>query len=136
VLWAAPAATTGITNWTSVELSNLPANGARVGASGVVVGTHVLLLGGADASGAYSAGALSAGTSPKAPVFRVGLFGLTVPGLALQGEVGQQIGFLSAAGAWTLNFVLLLGAAVAYGQRERFRAWVGAKLGRKGASTR
>jgi hypothetical protein len=101
-----------------------------------VVGTHVLLLGGADASGAYSAGALSAGTSPKAPVFRVGLFGLTVPGLALQGEVGQQIGFLSAAGAWTLNFVLLLGAAVAYGQRERFRAWIGAKLGRKGASTR
>ena len=136
VLWAAPAAATGITTWTSVELSNLPADGARVGASGVVIGAHVLLLGGADASGAYGAGALSAGTSPKAPVFRVGLFGLTVPGLALQGEVGQQIGFLSAAGAWTLNFVILLGAAVAYGQRERFRAWVGAKLGRKGASSR
>ena len=136
VLWAAPAAATGITTWTSVELSNLPADGARVGASGVVIGAHVLLLGGADASGAYGAGALSAGTSPKAPVFRVGLFGLTVPGLALQGEVGQQIGFLSAAGAWTLNFVIMLGAAVAYGQRERFRAWVGAKLGRKGASAR
>jgi hypothetical protein len=136
VLWAAPAAATGITTWTAVELSNLPADGARVGASGVVIGAHVLLLGGADASGAYSAGALSAGTSPKAPVFRVGLFGLTVPGLALQGEVGQQIGFLSAAGAWTLNFVIMLGAAVAYGQRERFRAWVGAKLGRKGASAR
>jgi len=96
----------------------------------------VILLGGADAAGAHSAGALSAGTSLKAPVFRVGLFGLTVPGLALQGEVGQQIGFLSAAGAWTLNFVIMLGAAVAYGQRERFRAWVGAKLGRKGACAR
>jgi len=136
VLWAAPVAATGVTKWTTVELSNLPADGARVGASGVVVGTHVLLLGGADAAGAYSAGALAAGTSLKAPVFRVGLFGLTVPGLALQGEVGQQIGFLSAAGAWTLNFVIMLGAAVAYGQRERFRAWVGAKLGRKGASAR
>jgi hypothetical protein len=100
------------------------------------VGTHVLLLGGADSAGGYTSGALSAGTSPKAPVFRAGLVGLTVPGLALQGEVGQQIGFLSAAGAWTLNFVLLLGAAVAYGQRERFRAWVSAKLGRKGASSR
>ncbi|MFM9129223.1 MAG: hypothetical protein ACKOPF_05190, partial [Candidatus Limnocylindrus sp.] len=119
-----------------VELSNLPADAARVGARGVVVGTHVLLLGGADSAGAYTSGALSAGTSPKAPVFRAGLFGLTVPGLALQGEVGQQIGYLSAAGAWTLNFVLLLGAAVAYGQRERFRAWIGAKLGRKGASAR
>ena len=136
VLWAAPAAATGIAKWTSVELSDLPADAARVGASGVVIGAHVLLLGGSDASGAYNAGALSAGTSPKAPVFRVGLFGLTVPGLALQGEVGQQIGFLSAAGAWTLNFVIMLGAAVAYGQRERFRAWVGAKLGRKGASVR
>ena len=72
----------------------------------------------------------------RAAEIRVGLFGLTVPGLALQGEVGQQIGFLSAAGAWTLNFVIMLGAAVAYGQRERFRAWVGAKLGRKGASAR
>ena len=136
VLWAVPATTSGISTWTSVELSNLPADAARVGARGVVVGTHVLLLGGADSTGAYTSGALSAGTSPKAPVFRAGLFGLTVPGLALQGEVGQQIGFLSAAGAWTLNFVLLLGAAVAYGQRERFRAWVGAKLGRKGASAR
>ncbi len=80
--------------------------------------------------------ALSAGTSPKAPVFRAGLFGLTVPGLALPGEVGQQIGFLSAAGAWTLNFVLLLAAAVAYAQRERFGAWVSRLRGRKGASAR
>ena len=136
VLWAAPVAATGVAKWTSLELSNLPADGARVGASAVVIGAHAILLGGADAAGAYSAGALSAGTSLKAPVFRVGLFGLTVPGLALQGEVGQQIGFLSAAGAWTLNFVIMLGAAVAYGQRERFRAWVGAKLGRKGASAR
>ena len=136
VLWAAPVAATGVTKWTAVELSNLPADGARVGASGIVIGGHVLLLGGADAAGSHSAGALSAKTSPKAPVFRVGLFGLTVPGLALQGEVGQQIGFLSAAGAWTLNFVIMLGAAVAYGQRERFRAWVGAKLGRRGASAR
>jgi hypothetical protein len=136
VLWAAPVAATGVTKWTSVDLSNLPADGARVGASVVVIGAHAILLGGADAAGAYSAGALSAGTSLKAPVFRVGLFGLTVPGLALQGEVGQQIGFLSAAGAWTLNFVIMLGAAVAYSQRERFRAWVGTKLGRKGASAR
>jgi hypothetical protein len=102
----------------------------------VVIGAHAMLLGGADAAGSYSAGALSAATSPKAPVFRAGLVGLTVPGLALQGEVGQQIGFLSAAGAWTLNFVIMLGAGVAYSQRERFRAWVGSKLGRKGASAR
>jgi hypothetical protein len=45
--------------------------------------------------------------------------------------VGQQIGFLSAAGAWTLNFVLLLAAAVAYAQRERFGAWVSRLRARK-----
>ena len=136
VMWTVPVASTGITSWTSLELSNLPADAPRVGASAVVIGAHAMLLGGADGAGSYSAGALSAGTSPKAPVFRAGLFGLTVPGLALQGEVGQQIGFLSAAGAWTLNFVLLLAAAVAYSQRERFRAWVAAKLGRRGATAR
>lgn len=136
VLWAVPVAATGITSWSSVEQSDLPDGAARIGASGVVIGAHALLLGGADAAGGYAAGALAAGTSPKAPVFRAGLFGLTVPGLALQGEVGQQIGFLSAAGAWGLNFVIMLGAAVAYSQRERFRAWIGSKLGRTGASAR
>ena len=136
VYWTAPAAATGITTWYTVEQVNLPADQLRVNASGVVVGPHALLLGGEDASGASATTALSAGTSPKAPVFRAGLFGLTVPGLALPGEVGQQIGFLSAAGAWTLNFVLLLAAAVAYAQRERFGAWVSRLRGRKGASAR
>lgn len=136
VVWAAPSAVDGIDAWASVEQSDLPLDGARVGASAAVIGAHAVLFGGADEAGTYGSGALSAGTSPKAPVFRIGLFGLTVPGLALQGEIGQQIGFLSAAGAWTLNFVVLLGAAVAYSQRERFRAWVGAKLSRKGASAR
>ena len=131
VYWTAPAAATGITTWHTVEQVNLPADQLRVNASGVVVGPHALLLGGEDASGASATTALSAGTSPKAPVFRAGLFGLTVPGLALPGEVGQQIGFLSAAGAWTLNFVLLLAAAVAYAQRERFGAWVSRLRGRK-----
>ena len=124
VYWTAPTAATGITTWHTVEQVNLPADQLRVNASGVVVGPHALLLGGEDASGASATTALSAGTSPKAPVFRAGLFGLTVPGLAIPGEVGQQLGFLSAAGAWTLNFVLLLAAAVAYAQRERFGAWV------------
>ncbi len=136
VYWTAPAAATGITTWHTVEQVNLPADQLRVNASGVVVGPQALLLGGEDASGVPATTALSAGTSPKAPVFRAGLFGLTVPGLALPGEVGQQIGFLSAAGAWTLNFVLLLAAAVAYAQRERFGAWVSRLRGRKGASAR
>jgi len=131
VYWTAPTAATGITTWHTVEQVNLPADQLRVNATGVVVGPHALLLGGEDGAGAPAATSLSASTSPKAPVFRAGLFGLTVPGLAIPGEVGQQLGFLSAAGAWTLNFVLLLAAAVAYAQRERFGTWVRRLLGRK-----
>ena len=131
VYWTAPTAATGISAWQSVEQVNLPADQLRVNALGVVVGPHALLLGGKDGGGVVATVSLSAGTSPKAPVFRAGLIGLTVPGLAIQGEVGQQLGFLSAAGAWTLNFVLLLAAAVAYAQRERFGAWVRRRLGRK-----
>ena len=131
VYWTAPTAATGISAWQSVEQVNLPANQLRVFATGVVVGPHALLLGGENGDGATASVSLSAGTSPKAPVFRAGLFGLTVPGLAIQGEVGQQLGFLSAAGAWTLNFVLLLAAAVAYAQRERFGAWIRSRRSRK-----
>lgn len=132
VSWAAPTAIGGIAGWTSVDQSDLPGDAARVGAVGTVVGGQALLIGGRDAAGDPTATTLVAGTSPKAPVFRLGLFGLTVPGLAIPGEVGQQLGYLAAAGVWTLHFVLLLAAAVAYAQRERFGAWVRRLAGRKG----
>ena len=104
----------------------------RSGAHGIVLGGHAVLIGGVSPSTlAIANSTLIADISPKAPVFRLGLFGLTVPGLAIEGEVGQQLGYLSAAGAWTLNFILLLVAAVAYAQRERAAAWLRAKLRNK-----
>jgi hypothetical protein len=96
-----------------------------------VIGTHALLIGGEDATGAPATNAVSALTSPKAPVFKAGLFGLTIPGLAIPGEIGEQLGFLSSAGAWTLNFVLLCAMAVAYAQRERFGAWLRKRVAKK-----
>ncbi len=124
VYWTAPTAEGGITVWHSVDQVNLPTDQLRAYSSGVVVGTHALLLGGEDANGSPATNSVSALTSPKAPVFRAGLFGLTIPALAIPGEIGQQIGYLSAAGAWTLNFVILCALAVAYAQRERFGAWL------------
>ena len=131
VSWTAPTSAGGIGEWIHVDQSDLPAGSARYGAQAAVVGTQALLIGGVDANGGDAATMLAAGTSPKAPVFRLGLLGLTVPGLAIPGEVGQQLGYLSAAGAWTLNFVILLAAAVAYAQRERFAAWVRRLRGRR-----
>jgi N-acetylneuraminic acid mutarotase len=131
VYWTAPTAATGITTWKNVPEVDLPADQLRTNASGAVIGTHALLIGGEDASGAPAATSVSALTSPKAPVFRAGLFGLTIPGLAIPGEIGEQLGFLSSAGAWTLNFVLLCAMAVAYAQRERFGAWLRKRLVKK-----
>ena len=131
VYWTAPTAATGITTWKNVPEVDLPADQLRTNASGAVIGTHALLIGGDDASGAPAATSVSALTSPKAPVFRAGLFGLTIPGLAIPGEIGEQLGFLSSAGAWTLNFVLLCAMAVAYAQRERFGAWLRKRLVKK-----
>jgi hypothetical protein len=131
VYWTAPTAATGITTWKNVPEVDLPADQLRTNASGAVIGTHALLIGGEDASGAPASTSVSALTSPKAPVFRAGLFGLTIPGLAIPGSIGEQLGFLSSAGAWTLNFVLLCAMAVAYAQRERFGAWLRKRLVKK-----
>lgn len=134
--WIAPTAAGLTGEWATIAQDDLPVDNARIGARGIVLGGHAVLIGGTTPSTlATASSTLIAGTSPKAPVFRLGLFGLTVPGLAIQGEVGQQLGYLSAAGAWTLNFVLLLAAAVAYAQRERAAAWLRAKLGRKDPSS-
>lgn len=131
VHWTAPTATSGIIGWKSVPQVDLPADQLRVNASAAVVGSHALLIGGEDSSGAPAGTSVSAATSPKAPVFRAGLFGLTIPGLAIPGEIGEQLGFLSAAGAWTLNFVVLCAMAVAYAQRERFATWLRKRIARK-----
>ena len=135
MLWAAPSAAGGISSWANVPQSDLPTDEWRAGAHGTVIGANALLIGGLSASSTSEPATLVAGTSPKAPVFRLGILGATIPGLAISGEVGQQLGYLSAAGAWTLNFVLLLAAAVVYAQRERAAAWLRRKLGRKGSAT-
>jgi hypothetical protein len=124
VYWTAPTDATGLASWTNLPQVDLPADEHRTNASGAVIGARALLIGGEDASGAPASTSVSAVTSPKAPVFRAGLFGLTIPGLAIPGDIGEQLGFLSAAGAWTLNFVLLCAMAVAYAQRERFGVWL------------
>lgn len=131
VYWTAPTDAIGLTSWTSVPQVDLPLAEHRTNASGAVIGTRALLIGGEDASGASASTTVSAVTSPKAPVFRAGIFGLTVPGLAISGDIGEQLGFLSAAGAWTLNFVLLCAMAVAYAQRERFGVWLRKKFVKK-----
>ena len=47
---------------------------------------------------------------------------MTVPALKIDGEIGQQIGYLNAAGVATVNFVLLLLIGWAYAHKAETRA--------------
>ena len=38
-------------------------------------------------------------------LFQIGLVGATVPGLTINGDIGQQLGYLNAAGVGTVDFI-------------------------------
>ena len=57
---------------------------------------------------ALTGGAARTNLAPQAPFFQLGLLGATVPGLKLDGEIGQQIGYLNAATVGAINFILLI----------------------------
>ena len=54
------------------------------------------------------ASSVRANTAPLSPYFQFGLVGATVPGLKIEGEIGQQLGYLNAAGVGTVNFIILI----------------------------
>ena len=56
------------------------------------------------------------------PFFQLGLIGATIHALKIEGEVGQQLGYLAAAGAGTVNFIILILIGWAYAHPERVRA--------------
>jgi N-acetylneuraminic acid mutarotase len=103
--WAVPSSAGDLTEWKHLDVSDLPA-GLR-GASPVMVGPNAVLIGGETADGAV-ASSVRSNTSPEAPFFQLGLVGATVPGLAIGGDIGQQLAYLNAAGAGTVNFIILL----------------------------
>jgi hypothetical protein len=120
VWWTTPDATGAITGWKHLSQSDLPAGGLA-GGSAVASGSVVYVIGGATSDGVTN-GAARANLAPRPPFFQVGgPFGLTVPALKVNGEIGQQLGYLSAAGVATLDFVLLIliGWALAHKDRTR-----------------
>ena len=50
---------------------------------------------------------------------------LTVPALKVNGEIGQQLGYLNAAGVATVDFVLLILIGWALAHKERTREIMG-----------
>jgi hypothetical protein len=129
--WAIPDSTGTIPEWKHIGASDLPPAGLS-GSAAVAVGSHVYLIGGRTGAGIL-AGALRASLAPQPPFFQLGLIGATVPALKIEGEVGQQLGYLAAAGAATLNFVVLLIIGWAYAHKDRTRElWIRLRRRRSG----
>ena len=106
VYWAIPTSTGDLTEWKHLDVSDLPAPGLE-GAAAVVTGPNAVLVGGSTVGGVLASSA-RANTAPQSPFFQLGLVGATVPGLKIDGEIGQQLGYLNAAGVGTVDFIILL----------------------------
>jgi hypothetical protein len=86
-----------------------------------VTGPNIVLVGG-ETAGGVTTNSARASIAPQAPFFQLGLVGATVPALKIDGEVGQQLGYLNAAGAGTATFILLLFLGWAFAHKEQSRA--------------
>jgi hypothetical protein len=123
VWWTTPDATGSITGWRHLSQSDL-AVGGLAGGSALASGSFVYVLGGASSQGVTN-GSYRANLAPRPPFFQIGgPFGITVPALKIDGEIGQQIGYLSAAGVGTADFVLLILIGWALAHKEQTRALV------------
>jgi N-acetylneuraminic acid mutarotase len=121
--WAIPSNTGEIPEWKYLDVSDLPVGlegGAPAG-----IGPNIVIVGGQTVDGVVAT-AVRSNTAPLAPFFQAGLVGATVPGLKIEGEIGQQLGYLNAAGAGTVNLIILFLIGWAYAHKERAR-----ELGRR-----
>ena len=126
--WATPDAEGVIGEWHT--LSQLDLGEGLEGGSAIVSGSHAFIVGGRTGGG-VTGGAARTNLAPQEPFFQVGLLGATLPALKLDGEVGQQIGYLNAAGVGTVLFVGLLLVGWGFAHKERVREIV-ARRRRKG----
>jgi len=114
--WSVPVTTTGtIPAWSELEVTDLPE--PRADAGTLAVASHAFLVGGEGPSGPV-AGSMRANLAPALPFFRLGLFGLTVPALAIQGEIGQQLGYIAAGTVALGDLVLLILVGIAYSHQR------------------
>lgn len=122
VYWAIPTTEGDLAEWKHLPQMDLPAAGLEGGAA-VVSGPNVVLIGGTTDTGALTA-SVRANIAPQGPFFQLGLVGATIPGLTIGGEIGQQLGYLNAAGVGTVNFIILLLIGWAFAHREQTRAYL------------
>ena len=123
MLWAVPDTTTGdYDEWQRLDQTDLPVGTASAPIVGV--GAHAFMFGGETAEGTTD-GSLRAEISPRPPFFQLGIAGATIPGLAIEGEIGQQLGYLNAMGVGMTNFVILIILGIAASRPESTKRVIG-----------
>jgi hypothetical protein len=121
--WAVPGSNGTLTGgWRHLDATDLPAGGLA-GASSVATGATVITLGGQTQGGGLVTSPIRANLAPISPFFQLGPVGVVVPALQIPGEIGQQLGYLAAAGASTLNFVVVVVLGWAFNHKAQVRAW-------------
>jgi hypothetical protein len=128
VYWAIPSSTGDLPEWKHLDVMDLPI--ALAGAPAVISGPDAILVGGESETGVL-ASSLRANTAPQSPYFQLGLFGATVPGLKIEGEIGQQLGYLNAAGVGTVNFIILLLIGWGFAHKAQARGIINRVLRRR-----
>jgi hypothetical protein len=123
-LWATPDADGVIPEWHHLAATDL--GEGLEGAAAFASGSHAFTIGGTT-SGGPTAGLARVNLAPQEPFFQLGLLGAVVPALQLEGEIGQQIGYLNAAGAATANFVVLLLVGWGFAHKDRVRAFIASR---------
>ncbi len=126
--WTVPNGDGSLSGWKHLDQTDLPSG--LEGASAVVIGSNVVIIGGTTEDGVL-AGAVRANLAPQEPLFQAGLVGVVVPALLIEGEIGQQLGYINAAGVATANFVILLAIGWAFAHKETVRAWVDRRRARR-----
>jgi len=120
--WATPNSVGDIPEWKHLDASDLPASG-NAGGAPIITGPDAIIIGGTTKAGVVQS-SLRANIAPEAPFFQLGLLGATVPGLKIDGEIGQQLGYLNANTVGIVNFALFVVIGWAFAHRSQIKAWV------------
>ncbi len=119
VLWTVPNADGTHPGWKHLMETDL--GSGLQGSAAVASGSNAFVIGGTAPAG-ITGDLGRANLAPQDPFFQAGILGATIPGLRLEGEIGQQLGYLNAATVGAVNFIILILIGVAYNQPEKVRA--------------
>ncbi len=119
--WAVPNNNGDLPEWKHLDVSDLPSTGLA-GAAPIILGPDAILVGGTTTGGVIAA-SNRANIAPEAPFFQLGLVGATVPALKIDGEIGQQLGYLNANGVGFADFAIFIVLGYIFAHKTQLREW-------------